>query len=372
MPEPPDFWEALFGPATGAPAGAWMNLRLVRKHGRPFLLLPRQRRAAALSLSLYPAQTPRARAARALLRWAVGGAIPLGTRPLSFAIAPEDDFVRFIASLAGEPKPALPTMGILAGNPAKDDQRFLILVFDAGQNPVAVVKAGLSERAQALVEKERALLAAMPPNLGSVPRLRAHFQSPRQRALAMDFAPGDSPRPRDEGALPALLTSWVDTQRTLALGETADWQRLTRAVQARELPNPLLQRLPERTVPATLQHGDFAPWNIKVSPASGAWTVLDWERGELAGIPGWDWFHYVLQPAILVERLPVAGLVQRMEGLLRSEAFLAYAERAGIRGCERELALAYLIHAAEVIKPAEGLAATNELRRALAARWQWV
>jgi len=34
--------------------------------------------------------------------------------------------------------------------------------------------------------------------------------------------------------------------------------------------------------------------------------------------------------------------------------------------------LAYLIHAAEVIKPAEGLAATNELRRALAARWQWV
>lgn len=100
--------------------------------------------------------------------------------------------------------------------------------------------------------------------------------------------------------------------------------------------------------------------------------MLDWERGELAGIPGWDWFHYVLQPAILVERLPVAGLVQRMEGLLRSEAFLAYAERAGIRGCERELALAYLIHAAEVIKPAEGLAATNELRRALAARWQWV
>ena len=152
MPEPPDFWEALFGPATGAPAGAWMNLRLVRKHGRPFLLLPRQRRAAALSLSLYPAQTPRARAARALLRWAVGGAIPLGTRPLRFAIAPEDDFVRFIASLAGEPKPALPTMGILAGNPAKDDQRFLILVFDAGQNPVAVVKAGLSERAQALVD----------------------------------------------------------------------------------------------------------------------------------------------------------------------------------------------------------------------------
>ena len=82
-------------------------------------------------------------------------------------------------------------------------------------------------------------------------------------------------------------------------------------------------------------------------------------------MPGWDWFHYTIQSAILVERLPTSVLVQRVEGLLGSEAFQRYAERAGIRGCERELVLAYLLHAAEVIKPSEGLAPTRELLHVL-------
>jgi len=98
--------------------------------------------------------------------------------------------------------------------------------------------------------------------------------------------------------------------------------------------------------------------------------VLDWERGELDGIPGWDWFHYVIQPGILVERLSTTDLVQRIETLLAAESFAAYAGRAGILGCERELLLAYLLHAVEVIKPSEGLAATRELLGAMAARWR--
>ena len=74
---------------------------------------------------------------------------------------------------------------------------------------------------------------------------------------------------------------------------------------------------------------------------AGAWTVLDWERGELTGIPGWDWFHYVIQSGILVGRLATSGLGSAPGVLLRSEAFQQYAARGGIIGCERELALAY-------------------------------
>ena len=106
-----------------------------------------------------------------------------------------------------------------------------------------------------------------------------------------------------------------------------------------------------------------------MSPA-GAWTVLDWERGELTGIPGWDWFHYVIQSAILVGHLPTSALVQRVEDLLGSEAFQQYAVRGGIVGCERELALAYLLHVVEVIKPSEGLTPTRDLLRALSACWR--
>ena len=210
---------------------------------------------------------------------------------------------------------------------------------------------------------------AVTAGMRGVPRLRAAFQSPRVRALVLDFFAGQSPRPRDEEALAPLLESWVYPQQRIAVTEAPDWGRLAKACAADPLFRLVAGRLSGKVLQAVLQHGDFAPWNIKVSPG-GAWTALDWERGELTGIPGWDWFHYVIQSALLVGRLPIPFLVQRVEGLLASEAFGRYAERAGIRELERELVLAYLLHMAEVIKPSEGLVATRELLQALANGWR--
>ncbi len=76
------------------------------------------------------------------------------------------------------------------------------------------------------------------------------------------------------------------------------------------------------------------------------------------------WFYFI----------PAQGepgkLVHRIESLLGSEAFRQYATRGGIVGCERELVLAYLLHAVKVIRPSEGLAPNRELLEALAARWR--
>lgn len=369
MPTPQNSWEDLFAAPQAQGQAVRIKMRLVRKAGRPFLLLPGQSRPAAAIMDLYPAQSGRARMARALLRCLLRASLPLGTETISLTIAPGDAFVKFLWSLAGEPGQGAPILGILAGNPASDGQRFLLLVFDASQRPVAVVKAGLSPRARALVEQEERFLAAMPEKTVAVPRLRAGFESSRLRALALDFVPGDSPRPRDEAALPPLLAAWVDTSRTVVLSDTPDWIRLQEAAPAGGLFSVVAGQLRGRKVHPAMHHGDFAPWNIKVSPA-GAWTVLDWERGELTGIPGWDWFHYVIQSGILVGHLPASVLVQRVESLLSSDAFRQYATRGGIVGCERELVLAYLLHAVEVIKPSEGLAPTRELLEALAARWR--
>jgi hypothetical protein len=320
-------------------------------------------------MGLYPAQTRRARAARTLLRWLFRASLPLGPGKVSLAVSPADPFVKFLTSLTAEPAQGLPTLGILAGNPMSEGQRLLLLVFDARQRPVAVVKAGLSEQARGLIEKEESFLAAVPAGTRAVPRLRGAFQSARLRALALDFFAGDSPRPRQEAALPPLLESWGDPGRTVAVNETPNWARLEAACSGNGLFAMVAVSLRGRTVHPTIHHGDLAPWNIRVSP-TGAWTVLDWERGELTGIPGWDWFHYVIQSAILVGRLPTSGLVQRIEGLLGSETFQQYAVRGGIVGRERELALAYLLHVVEVIKPSEGLAPTRDLLRALSACWR--
>jgi hypothetical protein len=303
-----------------------------------------------------------------LLRWLLRASLPLGTEQVPLAYSPADPFVAFLAAQAGEPEQGLPVIGILAGNPMSEGQRLLVMVF-AEQRPVAVVKAGLSELATTLVEKEEAFLKAVPLGTQGVPHLRSGFQSSRLRALALDYFAGDSPRPGCEDVLAPLLESWVDRGRRIQPSDAPDWGRLLGACPGDPVFQQIAAKLRGQTFQATLQHGDFAPWNIKVSP-NGAWTVLDWERGELTGLPGWDWFHYVIQSGILVGHLPCAALVQQVENLLGSEAFQRYAELAGIRASARELLLAYLLHAAEVIRPSEGLESTRELLQALAIRWK--
>ena len=366
---PQNFWEELF-PAPAEPGTAVrVEMRLLRRRGRPFLLLPVRPHLAAATMDLYPAQTGRARAARTLLRWLLRASLPLGTEKVSLAVSSTEPFVRLLASLTGEPAAGLPAVGILAGNPMSEGQRVLLLVFDAEERPVAVVKAGLSEQARGLIEREESFLKAVPAGMSAIPRLRAAFESPRLRALALNFFAGDSPRPQQECSLFPLLESWIDLNLRITVADTPDWARLEKACSGNALFPAVASQLRKQTIQSAIQHGDFAPWNIKVSTA-GVWTVLDWERGELAGIPGWDWFHYVIQSAILVGHLPTSSLVKRVESLLDSAAFRQYAARGGIEGRERELVLAYLLQVVEVIKPSEGLEQTRDLLQALSACWR--
>ena len=367
MAAPLNFWEDLLV-CEGA-AGIRIKARVLRKQGRPFLLLPLQSRAAIASLDLYPAQTPRARLAMSLWRRLLQASVPLGMQKVSFVVQRDDPFIRFLAAQSGTKTDGPPTLGALAGNPASDGQRFLLLVFDDAQKPVAVVKTGMTDRAKDLVAKEQSVLKKIGGKAKGVPRLRGEFRTERLCALAIDFVAGDSPQGYAETTVSSLLTSWVDSTQSVPLSQTQDWLRLAAAVQAGGAASNFVQQLRDRVVHPVLQHGDFAPWNIKVSP-TGDWTVLDWERGELVGIPGWDWFHYLIQPAILVDALPTTELIQMIERLLASPAFKRYAALTSLTGSEQQLVLAYLHHAASVIKPSEGLLATRELLNALGSRWR--
>src|SRR5437867_605277 len=133
MPAQQNFWEGLFGAEQGKAGRVRVELRLLKKQGRPLLLLPCHPRAAVAALGLYPAQTARARAAKTLLGWLLRFSAPYGTKKLSLAISPDDAFVKFLVQLAGGPSGGVPGLGILAGNPASDGQRFIVLVFDASQ-----------------------------------------------------------------------------------------------------------------------------------------------------------------------------------------------------------------------------------------------
>jgi hypothetical protein len=62
-----------------------------------------------------------------------------------------------------------------------------------------------------------------------------------------------------------------------------------------ESPSPIeaaLRLLEEGTpLPATLVHGDFAPWNIREMP-DGSSTLIDWEEAEWQGLPLHDLCHF--------------------------------------------------------------------------------
>jgi hypothetical protein len=367
MPALETFWNELFAEPS---AGALRTLRMrqVFKGGRPWLLLPASARMAARVLDLYPAQLLRARLARAGLRCVLSARLPLGFRPATVSIPLEGEFTRFLAGVCGQGIAELPRFGVLAGNAATPGQRFILLLFDVQDRPVAVVKAGLSDHARELVGREEKFLSAVPASSPGIPRLRATFEGPGRRAFALDFFAGPSPKTEDREILPRLLRSWVDTNRQIPIAQTRPWRELKGVCLQNPVFAAVSKKLDTRTVAAAIAHGDLAPWNIKVL-ANGDWMALDWERGDLEGLPSWDWFRYVIQPAILVRRGTAMATADRLERLLGEAAFQDYARLAGIAGLERELALACLLHHNEVIRPSEGRDQGRALLETLAKRW---
>jgi hypothetical protein len=365
MSETDNIWGRLFSLRGD---GQRVVKRLLTKRGRPLMLLPEAPSLAACCLDLYPAQTSAARCLRAILRGFLSISLPIGVPRIVLRIAEVDPLLGVLRDVTASKAGEIPDFAVLAGNPAHDSQRFILLVFDATGQPAAVVKLGASERARRLVEDEIRFLQSVRQPTRGIPRIRNHFTSSYWNCFAMDYFAGRTPAGRDEARIPELLTAWVDPGRTIRLADSADWVTLEGTTAASERLHQLALRVGERSFHPAIQHGDFAPWNVKVSLA-GDWMALDWERGRLPGIPAWDWFHYVIQTALLVERNGTAALLQRIEELLASPRFRMYADAAGIAGVEKQLLLGYLLHCAHVLKPAEGLATLKELNDAAFQRF---
>lgn len=355
-----DSWTDLFEPARGA-SGRQLVFHEVRRGGTPLLYLPENSRGAIHALSLYPAQSGRARIARSLLATALRFGLRPGLKRVDLHIAERDAFSEFLGQMAATN--SLPAFAVFAGNPRAPGRRFVFMLLNATNEPQAIVKAGSTETAQALIEHEETFLKATPAGAIGLPTVKDGFKSARGRGFAMKFVEGDSPLNVNPSKLGALMTSWLDTSRKVKMCDLTIWQRLLPALQS----SPTTHSLVDATFHPALMHGDFAPWNVKAHADN--WTVLDWERGELQGIPAWDWFHFELQPALLVRRETADELFERCEQLLRSSAFLAYAQAAGIATCCRELLLAYLANCLRVTKQTEGRECLLELEQKATALW---
>jgi hypothetical protein len=170
-----------------------------------------------------------------------------------------------------------------------------------------------------------------------------------------------------------LFHAWLNPGPAVPLAELPNWRELaTKMDAARNGIWPVLNAaLAGKKVRTTLHHGDFAPWNIRAVNAQNL-QVFDWERGQLQGIPGWDWFHFVVQTAILARRHSAERAAAEVEQLLESDRFKKYAAEAGISDFVRPLLLAYMLHQKQVVQPLEGGEATEELFELLCDRWAMI
>ncbi|MGC3961137.1 MAG: phosphotransferase [Verrucomicrobiota bacterium] len=355
--------------APGSPAGRPVTLEwcLMTRRGRPLLLLPRSYRAARQGMELYAAQRPLAKVARKLLPFALQSPFRGLLPKVGVSTNTTNDLLKFLATEAALPPEHLPAPAILLGNQPADNQRFVLLLLNAQTQPIAVVKCGLTPAAQRVVEREARMLASLPTGLpGGLP-LSHRLTSPTLSAFAVPYRPGTPPHdtaPRSE-----ILNAWLHSGPLVPLHSLPTWQTLANRCGADNLFLTLNATVGSHLVRPAIHHGDFAPWNIRVN-AAGQWMVVDWERGELNGVPGWDWFHYVIQTALLVERVSGTALLEKVEAAMQETDFAQYAEAANIRSICRPLLLAYLLHQNEIIRPGESRETGLALQEQLARIWQ--
>src|SRR5437660_3694679 len=127
MSEP---WEKLFQPVDARGQTATVPMRVLRRNGQPFLLLPVDSKLAAQSLALYAAQTTRARIAKAFLRMSLAMGLPAGLDRTSVSLNHDDAFSKYLSHMAGAMKDAVPAYALLAGNPRMAGQRTILLLFN--------------------------------------------------------------------------------------------------------------------------------------------------------------------------------------------------------------------------------------------------
>lgn len=228
----------------------------------------------------------------------------------------------------------------MIGNLRAPGTRFIFLIFDKTDQPIGVVKAGLSTEARKLVRREYRFLADNSPQFPGLPAPLGFSEESDHTALALPYIEGRCPSADHVAQAGPLLASWCTDADPIPLGTLPAWQALDHT-------DPIFHSIPQDLlslmIHPVLMHGDFAPWNVRVS-SHGTWTAFDWERGQFPGVPGWDWFHYIVQTSILVRHNSPHETLIRLQQLFETSPFKLYAQQAGIADGLVGILAGYLLH----------------------------
>lgn len=360
--------EELFASAEPLGQPVSFSWRLIRKKGRPFMLLPSNLAGARAGMNLYSAQRRVAKFWRVLLPWLLQTPAANFFERIQFAADANSEMMRFIARQTGIPGNVLALPAIKLSE-VGERSRLVVLLCDESGRPARVIKVGLNEAGQADTNREADFLEKLPTHTIGCIRMTGRIRHANFSAFATDYYPGESPQ--DDVGMEHLFHAWLNSGAAVALESLPMWRELE-SVAAQDDPDnwrALKTALAGKMLRPTLYHGDFAPWNVRAVSSQNL-QAFDWERGQLQGIPGWDWFHFIIQTAILARRHSTERTAAEVEQLIHSERFKKYAAAAGISDIIQPLVLAYLLHHRLIIKPLEGGRATGELFDFLLSHWR--
>ena len=212
---------------------------------------------------------------------------------------------------------------LVTGGPRSISKVVLLAFAEPSPLPAVAVKAPRVEGAASGLRREAAVLAGLRSRRGhpirGVPGLlfsREIDGAPLVGETALSGRPLDRMLSRRSFRVWSLkVTDWL---AELAAGSTslpaAHWrERIIDPVFAQFLDrfgrvlDPGLVREAEGIlgtlgpVPAVPEQRDFGPWNLLVTPTSEL-AVLDWESGEVEGLPGLDLLYYLAYASFNVDR----------------------------------------------------------------------
>jgi hypothetical protein len=359
---------ALFAQSGPPRQPVTFSWRLVRRGKQPFFLLPEASCGASTSLELYSAQRPQARLWRRLVPWLMespaAGLFPRVTLQVDAA----SDWMQFLGEQSGLPAGLLRAPAIKLGLISEARVRLVLLLCDAGDYPVRVIKVGLNPQGRASTEREADLLSRLPVGLIGCTGITGRFSNAAMSAFATAFFSGKC-LTTDVG-IQKLFHAWLDGGPPEPIENLAGWQELDSAALSAGVPQwPIIRNaLAGQVVHPTLFHGDFTPWNVRMTNLETI-RAYDWESGHLKGIPGWDWFHFVIQTSLLVKDHSPQRVAAELEQLLDSPRFQYYARKARISHVIEPLLLAYLLYRRKVLRAPGRVRAASGLFDLLWARW---
>lgn len=222
--------------------------------------------------------------------------------------------VDWLAAAAAEGR-----VGFLGGNPAHG-LRCTLGGLAAGNNPEPfVAKLGFDD-GSAVIAAEAAILQRLASRHAGVPRVLSTHRGQDWFLMRLPNVGYVAPSGMESPDVLQLLSDWLapDWRHGRDLPWLVDLLDQARAAGADAC---WCQRMLERNFRLCLQHGDFAVWNLRMTPV-GLYAI-DWEWAVEDGAAGMDLAHGLRQEAVMVRGLGAAAAVRWVLGRAaeRQQAF---------------------------------------------------